>query len=143
MTKLHAPRYELSVSRQNPQTYGCTLHLHVPPSSTRSYTVESTYPTKRAAKDAASATAIKAGALEKGLEARKAAGEEVWEGGRARGVEAVTKEGGDPWDTVDNPSGLLHQGFQRYMPIAKFEWEYETNTASELSFLCLSCCFRR
>lgn len=54
----------------------------------------------------------------------------MWEGGRAKGVEGVVEQGGDPWDTVDNPCGLLHQGFQRFMPVGKFEWEWETDNTS-------------
>lgn len=50
---------------------------------------------------------------------------------KVKAAEALAEEGGDPWGTVDNPAGILHQAFQRFMPVGKFWFEWELEQASE------------
>lgn len=121
VSKHHLPIYSL-VSRVAPPAgtlYGATLTLLFPPSSTRTYTVDSVYASKKEAKDAVSSLAMRNGVLEKGKQARDAAGEEG-------DVPTVSKDGGDAWETLENPVGALHQAFQKYMPCDMFSFEFKS-----------------
>lgn len=121
VTKWHSPKYDLGQAATGAALFGCDLHLHFPPNSTRTFTAPAVYPLKREAKDAVSRLAIKHGVLEQGKAAREAAGDEPQE------LIALAEDG---FETLDNPMGVLHQAYQKFMPIGMFTFEYATEPIS-------------
>lgn len=108
ITKIHSPRYQVHLSRsQKPQYYGCTLHLHFPPSSTRTFTAPTTFLYINEAKDAVARMALDAGVCEEGKRAREEAGEEEEQADNETESKSVLELDGDAWATVDNPAGIL------------------------------------
>lgn len=66
--------------------------------------------------------AIKHGMLEIGKKAKEEAGEKPQERKKA------------DVETVDNPMHLLHQAYQRFMPVALFTFDYSFEELSAFAF---------
>ncbi|KAI5476776.1 hypothetical protein MNV49_007291 [Pseudohyphozyma bogoriensis] len=108
------PRYEL-VLNPSTNTFGCSVHLFLPPSTTRSFSVQASYPTKKEARESAAKEAIKNDVVALGNHARALAGEEV------HGEGDVEMDGGD------NPVALVTQAWSKAVKSGKVEWVFEAD----------------
>ncbi|KAK4053349.1 hypothetical protein OIO90_003961 [Microbotryomycetes sp. JL221] len=132
ISKRHPPRWEFHQARANGSTFGCTLHLYVPPKESRQFTVPRIYLSRTEAKDAVSLLAIQDGLPERAKAARSLAGDEIND---------AAKQGlkGDHMLTIENPVGTLHEACQKYAISMRPVYDFTIDRLTDLHGATVTC----